>query len=153
MVGVSIHSKADVGLQEVEPYIPFNINPTGMQPVLTTTYLMAVPSLIAKYDHRWTSFFSPNSIVDVQCWRICYCFDSRMANDFDSFTRAGGFWHQLRSTLNPAWPPAPGASPLVYYGLNALFIFIFNILDIVSGISCLTLDGLSLGKHQNLIMC
>lgn len=47
MGGVSIYSKADVGLQEVEPYIPFNINPTGMQPVLTTTYLMAVPSLVA----------------------------------------------------------------------------------------------------------
>ncbi|KAG0558951.1 hypothetical protein KC19_10G067000 [Ceratodon purpureus] len=87
--------KADLGLQEVEPYIPFNINPTGMQPVLTTTYLMAVPSLVA------------------------------------NFTRPGGFWHQLRSTLNPAWPPAPGASPLVFYGINALFIFIFNILDIV----------------------
>jgi preprotein translocase subunit SecY len=38
-----------VSLPEVEPYIPFNINPTGMQPVLTTTYLMAVPSLVAKY--------------------------------------------------------------------------------------------------------
>lgn len=36
-------------LPEVEPYIPFNINPTGMQPVLTTTYLMAVPSLVAGY--------------------------------------------------------------------------------------------------------
>ncbi|KMZ73957.1 Preprotein translocase subunit SCY2, chloroplastic [Zostera marina] len=32
---------------EVEPYIPFNINPTGMQPVLTTSYLLAVPSILA----------------------------------------------------------------------------------------------------------
>lgn len=84
-----------VSLPEVEPYIPFNINPTGMQPVLTTTYLMAVPSLVA------------------------------------NFTRSGGFWHQLRDSLNPAWPAAPGAKPWLYYGANALFIFIFNVLDIV----------------------
>ncbi|KAL1830818.1 hypothetical protein ACET3Z_000469 [Daucus carota] len=32
---------------EVEPYIPFNINPSGMQPILTTTYLLAVPSILA----------------------------------------------------------------------------------------------------------
>ncbi|CAF2130651.1 BnaA03g58630D, partial [Brassica napus] len=31
----------------VEPYIPFNINPAGMQPVLTTTYLLAFSSIIA----------------------------------------------------------------------------------------------------------
>ena len=29
-------------LPEVEPYIPFNINPIGMQPVLTTTYVLAL---------------------------------------------------------------------------------------------------------------
>jgi preprotein translocase subunit SecY len=60
MGGVSIYSKADVGLQEVEPYIPFNINPTGMQPVLTTTYLMAVPALVAKYEHPSTRNFFLN---------------------------------------------------------------------------------------------
>ncbi|AQK85725.1 Preprotein translocase subunit SCY2 chloroplastic [Zea mays] len=32
---------------EVEPYIPFNINPTGMQPLLTTSYLLAFPSIMA----------------------------------------------------------------------------------------------------------
>ncbi|KAF3526597.1 hypothetical protein F2Q69_00050784 [Brassica cretica] len=37
---------------EVEPYIPFNINPAGMQPVLTTTYLLAFPSILASVlDH------------------------------------------------------------------------------------------------------
>ncbi|KAH0916476.1 hypothetical protein HID58_030922, partial [Brassica napus] len=30
-----------------EPYIPFNINPAGMQPVLTTTYLLAFSSILA----------------------------------------------------------------------------------------------------------
>ncbi|CAM0955638.1 unnamed protein product [Alopecurus aequalis] len=32
---------------EVEPYIPFNINPTGMQPLLTTSYLLAFPSIMS----------------------------------------------------------------------------------------------------------
>ncbi|KAG5567588.1 hypothetical protein RHGRI_002957 [Rhododendron griersonianum] len=32
---------------EVEPYIPFNINPSGMQPVLTTSYLLAFPGILA----------------------------------------------------------------------------------------------------------
>ncbi|MQL68982.1 hypothetical protein Taro_001251 [Colocasia esculenta] len=36
-------------ITEVEPYIPFNINPTGMQPVLTTTYLLAFPSILASF--------------------------------------------------------------------------------------------------------
>ena len=36
-----------VSLPEVEPYIPFNINPTGMQPVLTTTYVLALPGILA----------------------------------------------------------------------------------------------------------
>ncbi|CAM8925633.1 unnamed protein product [Rhodiola kirilowii] len=34
-------------ITEVEPYIPFNINPAGMQPVLTTTYILAFPSILA----------------------------------------------------------------------------------------------------------
>ncbi|GAB2269967.1 Preprotein translocase subunit scy2, chloroplastic [Dionaea muscipula] len=32
---------------EVEPYIPFNINPSGMQPVLTTSYVLAFPGILA----------------------------------------------------------------------------------------------------------
>ncbi|KDP21470.1 hypothetical protein JCGZ_21941 [Jatropha curcas] len=40
-------ARDDSPITEVEPYIPFNINPTGMQPVLTTTYLLAMPSIIA----------------------------------------------------------------------------------------------------------
>eukprot|EP00250_Pteridium_aquilinum_P008364 c17890_g1_i1 orf=92-1885(+) len=33
---------------EVEPYIPFNINPTGMQPLLATTILMSLPGFFAR---------------------------------------------------------------------------------------------------------
>eukprot|EP00252_Welwitschia_mirabilis_P002750 TRINITY_DN1271_c0_g1_i1.p1 TRINITY_DN1271_c0_g1~~TRINITY_DN1271_c0_g1_i1.p1 ORF type:complete len:568 (+),score=81.90 TRINITY_DN1271_c0_g1_i1:263-1966(+) len=35
-------------LPEVEPYIPFNINPSGMQPVLTATYVLAIPGILAR---------------------------------------------------------------------------------------------------------
>ncbi|XP_039803664.1 preprotein translocase subunit SCY2, chloroplastic-like [Panicum virgatum] len=35
-------------ITEVEPYIPFNISPTGMQPLLTTSYLLAFPSIMAR---------------------------------------------------------------------------------------------------------
>jgi preprotein translocase subunit SecY len=45
-----------------------------------------------------------------------------------SFTVSGGFWHQLRDMLNPS---ASGAQPWHYYTINAVLIFIFNILDIV----------------------
>ncbi|KAI3460873.1 hypothetical protein Pfo_017536 [Paulownia fortunei] len=40
-------TREDSLLTEVEPYIPFNINPSGMQPVLTTSYLLAFPGIVA----------------------------------------------------------------------------------------------------------
>ncbi|TQD92786.1 hypothetical protein C1H46_021561 [Malus baccata] len=40
-------ARDDSPITEVEPYIPFTINPSGMQPVLTTTYLLAFPSILA----------------------------------------------------------------------------------------------------------
>ncbi|KAL6502852.1 Preprotein translocase subunit scy2, chloroplastic [Orobanche hederae] len=40
-------ARGDSPITEVEPYIPFNINPAGMQPVLTTTYLLAFPGIVA----------------------------------------------------------------------------------------------------------
>ncbi|XP_042053604.1 preprotein translocase subunit SCY2, chloroplastic-like [Salvia splendens] len=40
-------TREDSPITEVEPYLPFNINPAGMQPVLTTSYFLAFPSLIA----------------------------------------------------------------------------------------------------------
>ncbi|KAJ7977417.1 preprotein translocase subunit SCY2, chloroplastic-like [Quillaja saponaria] len=40
-------SREESPVTEVEPYIPFNINPSGMQPVLTTSYLLAFPSIVA----------------------------------------------------------------------------------------------------------
>ncbi|KAM5578715.1 hypothetical protein ABKV19_008831, partial [Rosa sericea] len=40
-------TRDDSPITEVEPYIPFTINPAGMQHVLTTTYLLAFPSILA----------------------------------------------------------------------------------------------------------
>lgn len=40
-------SREDSPITEVEQYIPFNINPSGMQPVLTTSYLLAFPGILA----------------------------------------------------------------------------------------------------------
>ncbi|TQD99317.1 hypothetical protein C1H46_015106 [Malus baccata] len=40
-------ARDDSPITEVEPYIPFTINPSGMQPVLTTTYLLAFPGILA----------------------------------------------------------------------------------------------------------
>ncbi|KAI5315989.1 hypothetical protein L3X38_045165 [Prunus dulcis] len=39
-------ARDDSPMTEVEPYIPFTINPSGMQPVLTTTYLLSFPSIL-----------------------------------------------------------------------------------------------------------
>uniref|UniRef100_M4EJW3 Uncharacterized protein n=1 Tax=Brassica campestris TaxID=3711 RepID=M4EJW3_BRACM len=47
--------------QIFKPYIPFNINPAGMQPVLTTTYLLAFSSIIASSDkNRTPTWRGPN---------------------------------------------------------------------------------------------
>ncbi|XVF32592.1 hypothetical protein REPUB_Repub17cG0095500 [Reevesia pubescens] len=43
-------AREDSPITEVEPYIPFNINPSGMQPLLTTTYLLAFRSILARLD-------------------------------------------------------------------------------------------------------
>ena len=45
---LNFKSREGSPITEVKPYIPFNINPAGMQPVLTTTYLLAFPSILAR---------------------------------------------------------------------------------------------------------
>lgn len=40
-------TREDSPITEVEPYLPFNINPSGMQPVLTTSYFLAFPGFVA----------------------------------------------------------------------------------------------------------
>ncbi|MFS7899448.1 putative SecY/SEC61-alpha family, SecY domain superfamily protein [Helianthus anomalus] len=43
-------TRKDAPVTEVEQYIPFNINPSGMQPVLTTSYLLGFPAIVARFD-------------------------------------------------------------------------------------------------------
>lgn len=46
--GLAPTAGAGGSFTEVEPYIPFNINPTGMQPLLATTILMSLPGFFAR---------------------------------------------------------------------------------------------------------
>lgn len=44
---VASAAREDSLVPVVEPYIPFNINPAGMQPILVTSYLLALPGILA----------------------------------------------------------------------------------------------------------
>ncbi|KAF3683404.1 Preprotein translocase subunit SCY2, chloroplastic [Capsicum annuum] len=46
---VASAARKDSPVPEVEPYIPFNINPAGMQPILVTSYLLALPGILASF--------------------------------------------------------------------------------------------------------
>ncbi|MCO5571150.1 hypothetical protein L7F22_024884 [Adiantum nelumboides] len=64
---------------EVEPYIPFNINPTGMQPLLATTILMSLPGFFARiYKNKfWISLkdaFTPGASNPLCYYTITVCF-------------------------------------------------------------------------------
>ena len=101
---------------EVEPYIPFNINPTGMQPLLTTSYLLAFPSIMARFAISYffsCLFTSP----DILLWNMYSIFGSH-------------FWKNLKEIMNLR--TSAGGSPWVYYLTYAFLVFVFNIFDIVS---------------------
>lgn len=75
---------------EVEPYIPFNINPTGMQPLLTTSYLLAFPSIMASIFHSpfWENLkeiLNPMTSVGGSPWvyYLTYAFFVFVFNIFD----------------------------------------------------------------------
>ncbi|KAL1321305.1 hypothetical protein AAHE18_14G119000 [Arachis hypogaea] len=60
-------------LTEVEPYIPFNINPSGMQPVLTTSYLLAFPCILAsllqsRFWEHVKEILNPENSVGAEPW-------------------------------------------------------------------------------------
>ncbi|PKI53200.1 hypothetical protein CRG98_026401 [Punica granatum] len=66
-------ARDDSPVTEVEPYIPFNINPSGMQPVLTTSYLLAFPSIIASilgspfWEHA-KEILNPANSIGAEPW-------------------------------------------------------------------------------------
>ncbi|XP_008812800.2 preprotein translocase subunit SCY2, chloroplastic [Phoenix dactylifera] len=75
---------------EVEPYIPFNINPTGMQPVLTTTYLLAFPSVMAgifgsPFWENLKEILNPENSIGAEPWVYysIYAFFVFLFNIFD----------------------------------------------------------------------
>ncbi|KAG5043493.1 hypothetical protein JHK87_007408 [Glycine soja] len=77
-------------ITEVEPYIPFNINPAGMQPVLTTSYLLAFPSILASllrspfWEHA-KEMLNPETSVGAEPWVYysIYAFFVFLFNIFD----------------------------------------------------------------------
>ncbi|CAA7027311.1 unnamed protein product [Microthlaspi erraticum] len=77
-------------ITEVEPYIPFNINPAGMQPVLTTTYLLAFPSILASvlgspFLLHVKEILNPESTIGAPPWVYysVYAFFVFLFNIFD----------------------------------------------------------------------
>ncbi|KAK0580282.1 hypothetical protein LWI29_000256 [Acer saccharum] len=83
-------AREDSQITEVEPYIPFNINPAGMQPVLTTTYLLAFPSILASilgspfWEHV-KQILNPETSVGAAPWVYysIYAFFVFLFNIFD----------------------------------------------------------------------
>ncbi|KAJ8899534.1 hypothetical protein K2173_018508 [Erythroxylum novogranatense] len=82
--------REDSPINEVEPYIPFNINPSGMQPILTTTYLLAIPSIIASildspfWEHV-KEILNPETSLGAEPWVYysIYAFFVFLFNIFD----------------------------------------------------------------------
>ncbi|KAI4319466.1 hypothetical protein MLD38_033060 [Melastoma candidum] len=83
-------ARNDSPVTEVEPYIPFNINPSGMQPILTTTYLLAFPSIVASiisspfWEHV-KEILNPESSIGAEPWVYysIYAFFVFLFNIFD----------------------------------------------------------------------
>ncbi|KAF3436308.1 hypothetical protein FNV43_RR23400 [Rhamnella rubrinervis] len=83
-------ARDDSPITEVEPYIPFNINPAGMQPVLTTTYLLAFPSILASilgspfWEHV-KEILNPETSIGAEPWvyYLIYAFFVFLFNIFD----------------------------------------------------------------------
>ncbi|PWA49226.1 SecY subunit domain-containing protein [Artemisia annua] len=83
-------TREDSPVTEVEQYIPFNINPSGMQPVLTTSYLLGFPALVASFftSRFWTNvreILNPESSLGAAPWvyYTIYAFFVFVFNIFD----------------------------------------------------------------------
>ncbi|KAL3531352.1 hypothetical protein ACH5RR_010674 [Cinchona calisaya] len=83
-------AREDSQITEVEPYIPFNINPSGMQPVLTTSYLLAFPSILAsllgsRFWENVRNILNPETSLGAEPWvyYTIYAFFVFLFNIFD----------------------------------------------------------------------
>ncbi|KAM7253849.1 hypothetical protein ACFE04_031531 [Oxalis oulophora] len=66
-------TRDDSPITEVEPYIPFNINPSGMQPVLTTAYVLSFPSILAgvlesRFWEHIKQILNPDNSIGAAPW-------------------------------------------------------------------------------------
>ncbi|KAF5188596.1 translocase subunit SecY [Thalictrum thalictroides] len=83
-------ARDDSPVTEVEPYIPFNINPSGMQPVLATSYLLAFPGILASvlgssFWERVKNILNPETSLGAEPWVYysIYAFFVFLFNIFD----------------------------------------------------------------------
>ncbi|KAL4558780.1 hypothetical protein LXL04_036982 [Taraxacum kok-saghyz] len=83
-------TREDSPVTEVEQYIPFNINPSGMQPVLTTSYLLGFPAIVASFftSRFWINvreILNPESSLGAAPWvyYTIYAFFVFLFNIFD----------------------------------------------------------------------
>ncbi|KAJ0475295.1 putative SecY/SEC61-alpha family, SecY domain superfamily protein [Helianthus annuus] len=83
-------TRKDAPITEVEQYIPFNINPSGMQPVLTTSYLLGFPAIVASFftSRFWVNVrevLNPESSLGAAPWvyYTIYAFFVFVFNIFD----------------------------------------------------------------------
>lgn len=83
-------AREDSPIIEVEPYIPFNINPSGMQPVLTTSYLLAFPGILAsllgsRFWENVRNILNPETSPGAEPWvyYTIYAFFVFLFNIFD----------------------------------------------------------------------
>ncbi|KAJ8421815.1 hypothetical protein Cgig2_022689 [Carnegiea gigantea] len=144
--GFKLASNARNGspVTEVEPYIPFNINPSGMQPVLTTSYLLAFPGILARAPngHRPQSADRGHTTGNHTLGQVSYCeYEAEFTGEREYEAAAltckvfcsllgSRFWEHVKEILNPE--SSIGPAPWVYYAIYAFFVFVFNIFDIVS---------------------
>ncbi|KAK8935333.1 hypothetical protein KSP39_PZI014006 [Platanthera zijinensis] len=106
---------------EVEPYIPFNINPSGMQPVLTATYLLAFPSIIASifrspFAENLKEVLNPASSIGAEPWVFyaIYAFLVFLFNIFDIVNYPGELdGYVMKDGLRPP-RPKPNRAELKY---------------------------------------
>ncbi|KAF5462616.1 hypothetical protein F2P56_018606 [Juglans regia] len=83
-------ARDDSPITEVEPYIPFNINPSGMQPILTTSYLLGFPSILAsvlesRFWEHVSQILNPETSRGAEPWVYysIYAFFVFLLNIFD----------------------------------------------------------------------
>ncbi|XP_062076190.1 preprotein translocase subunit SCY2, chloroplastic-like, partial [Humulus lupulus] len=107
-------ARDDSPVTEVEPYIPFNINPAGMYPVLTTNYLLAIPIILASllsspfWEHA-KEILNPETSIGAKPW-VCYSIYAFFIFLFNIFD-IENLPKEISYYLNKIWVPIPNVKP------------------------------------------